>query len=453
MPITFDLYPTVRAQLTETAQALYDRDEPAAQRWMQQISALSPQTERMIYRKLWELAGRPTHESRPELAHRHYGRVAFWNQEGRTAPLEQKIRAVEAILTDLALQRPANPNPSPQILLEGEPVQINCLYDCGFDPRFSEDGNVFLNAPSRPLSELLTTIQEVVATILFTLKAYLSFDSEERNVRQAILSCAKLDRQFSAHAYNVFVKEDNWGFSAFESAEHSFFERTSDLFKTLFPDEAHPPRLFPSELLQAVHTINKPQSTSVGDPRPLPWDNGDLDRCSSWGLFRLASNYSRNRDADRFEHTYIPHYLIVYAIKESSAELKIATRDLRSALSEITIDMSSATSLEQCKATIAPHLQRMKQCWDHYIQSHELLTEVQSVFSQTDYYAKFHEVRDWERYIPSFLKNAYREYCLNAHGNSRHFEEEAQRLGFEAMEEAYRGPFSNTRTGRLLASR
>ncbi len=460
MPTPLNLDPALRSHLNNTAQALYNLDEPAAQRYMSQVSALSPQTERMIYRKLWELAGRPTHESHPEIAHRHYGRLAFGNQEGRTAPIQQKIQAIETVLSNLvhnARESLIEPQGLPPA--GAEQVKYDVFFDCGFDPRFSEDGKFYLNTPSRPLSELITTIREVIATLLFKLNAYLNFDGDERNVRQLILSCTKLEKAFSDYTYDAHMIS----YPAVQCVpEHAFFERVSDLFKAIFPDEAHPPRLFPSELLHSIHAINKPQPSLLcpaelaspydvlDDGNLSRWDNGDLDRSSHWGLFRLTKgNFSYPtpegwQKLDRFEHNYVPHYLMVHAIQESSADLKTACRVLRTTLSEITIDMDSASSLEQCKQKISPQLQRVKQCWDLYTQSHELLTEVQSVFSQKDHHAPAYKALDSQE--NSFFPNWVRS--LFGFGDDL---TAANSSSMQSVMEAYTGPFRDTLTGRLLA--
>lgn len=455
MPITLNLDPAVRSQLTETARALYERNETAAGQAIQQ---LSPLLQNKIYFKLWEAAGSPTPETRPDIAHADFGRLAFLNQEGRTAPLQQKIRAVETVLTNLVEDALRNQQTVPEAPLAGERVHLNCFYDCGFDPRFSEDGNVYLAQPERSWSEFITTIQEVVATILFTLKAYLSCNSEERNLRQLILSCKQLERQCSSYAYDAHVTSsfDGRSIALFPTAEHDLFEKLSSLFKAVHPDEVHPPRLFPSELLHSIHTINKPQThTWEADwAAPLPWDNGDLNRSARWGLFRLCSGvYDHPTRMDRFENGFVPHYIFIHAIKESSADLKSACRSLRASLSEITTDMSSAASLDACKERISPEIERLKACWDRYVQSHEILTEVQSVFSQADHFAKAHEVHRWESYIPSFLMDAYRQYSCDHYGTSHYYSDQASEQGYESMKAAFNGPFNETRTGRFLAAR
>lgn len=456
MPSSLNLDPVVRAQLTETARALYERNETAAHQTVQQ---LSPALQNTIYFKLWQAAGSPTQETRPDIAHADFGRLAFFSQEGRTATLQQKIGAVETVLTDLIEEALRNQQPASEgTPLDGERVQLNCFYDCGFDPRFSEDGNVYLTQPKSSWTDCIKIIQEVVATILFTLKAYLSCNSEERNLRQLILSSEKLERQCSRYAYDgqVAASYDGYSIGLFPTAEHDLFEKLSSLFKAIHPDEAHPPRLFPSELLHSIHAINKPQTQTWDADRasPPPWDNGDLDRSARWGLFRLCSGvYENPTRLDRFENNYVPHYIFIHAIKASSAELKSACRSLRTALSEITTDMSSATSLDACKERITPQIERLKACWDRYVQSHELLTEVQPVFSQTDHFAKTYEVHRWESYIPSFLMDSYREYCCANYGASHHFSDHASQQGYDSMKAAFEGPLSQTRTGRFLAAR
>ncbi len=455
MSITLSLDPTVRFQLTETAHALYERNETAAQQAIQQ---LSPALQSTIFFNLWKAAGSPSTETRPDIAPADFGRIAFFNREGRTAPLKQKIQAVEAVLTDIVQNALCNQEPVPETPLNGERVQLNCFYDCGFDPRFSEDGNVYLTQLQRPWSEFITTIREAVATILFALKAYLSCNSEERNLRQLILSCKQLEKRCSSYAYDAHVVAslDSRSISLFPTAEHALFEQLSALFKAIHPDEAHPTRLFPSELLRAIHTINKPQAVNweADWAAPFPWENGDLNRSAKWGLYRLSSGmYNYPRHIDQFEHGYVPHYIFIHAIKESSNELKSACRSLRDSLSKITTDMSAATSLGACKKRITPQIERLKACWDLYVQSNELLAELQSVFSQTDHFAKEHQVHHWESYIPPCLQETYRAYSCDWYGSSNYFSNQAKNEGYNSMRAAFEGPFRETRTGKFLAAR
>lgn len=447
------LDPALRTKLHETAQALYHRDETSTLNCLSQISSLSPRLEKMIYHQLQKL----TQSSTKKLS----TRAAFANLKGHTGFIRHKIQAVETILSKL-IHNTLSYQPQTKTQIPNGVIRVknDLFFDCGFDPRFSEDGKFYLNPTSSSLSDFMTTIRKMIASVLFKLNAYLSANCDERHLRQLILSCSEIEKAFAASTYNEHMI---CSYPSVRSVpEHAFFERISDLYKAIFPNKSHTHRLFPSEVLHAIHSINKPQK-GLSCPAKLAtpfivlahgklsrWINGDLDRSSHWGLFRLCKSnfeYSTSKGTqklDRLEYGYVPHYLMVHAIEESSKELKRACRAIREALSKITCDMSFANSLENCKQNLIPLLHKVKQSWDNYVQSHEQLNEVQTVFSQKDHYAPVYEALSLAE--NSYFSNALRKLC--GYGGDS---EAAHSKSMKSLMEAYAGPFRNTLTGRLLA--
>ncbi len=57
--------------------------------------------ENRVYRNVWKFMDQPTYEDDPNIAHPDFGRVAFYNQEGRTTTNEIRARAIEALYNRL----------------------------------------------------------------------------------------------------------------------------------------------------------------------------------------------------------------------------------------------------------------------------------------------------------------------------------------------------------------
>lgn len=90
----------------------------------------SPETANRIFGKIWVLAGSPTHRTQPAIAHKSFGKVAFFNEAGRSVPMQYKVDAVRAVLGELA------PTPSLESVYGSSPAQSS--------PRVSEDLDVSL---------------------------------------------------------------------------------------------------------------------------------------------------------------------------------------------------------------------------------------------------------------------------------------------------------------------
>jgi len=373
--------------------------------------------------------------------------------------LEKKVDTIITILTSLRVTdieslRILKQEPC----LAGKPVQMNSFHDCGFDPRFSEDGTIYLRQSQLCSSHFLITIQKKAMAILFRVKAYFSFNQEDKALSKLILSCAKLEKQYSSCTYDAFVTFDDSSVNPNVSSramkvlpaiEHAFFEELSTLFKELNPGYFYEPRLFPSEILFSIHKMNKPQgeyTSTMKCARPFyenkqgrRWYNEDLDRGMRFGLFRLHEPQPSQTLEDNSKDAYLPHYLFIHETQQENQALKSACRSLRNTLSRIATEISSGTtSLDLCKTEMRNEIKAFKICWDNYVESNDILKKSQDVFSQVDYYAEEYKVGRWEaRYIPPSLYSAYQRYCGHRYGHTEYWYNKARDAGYASFKQSY----------------
>ena len=435
MPISIE----ARNILVDTANCLRNQDESAARA---HFSRLEPQAQHAVYHRLWEVMGQPQ-------THSDFGRAAFWNQDAQTAPLLQKLRAVEqGLVTPPNEERPrrqAMPIPS-----GASPVLLKCFNDCGFDPRFDFSGD-YMNPPPESLT-CWETLVSWITYIEFTLRSYFSFDPEERAFRQMLLASAKAELAWAKQTESTFIDSYDTRTHVW-IREYDFLESASEFYKQLHPEQEG--RLYPHELLVPIHMINHPQDGDWrwGKDRAEPnWENGDLSRCGSWGYWRLREEMyvyaNRNRPLiDPVEYHYVPHYLFIRATAAPSDALKTALREYRAALSSITTDAKCARSFETCKQQLLPKIEAFHTAWTNYIQSHELLQEVQAIFSKADPYRDEYDHN--RKKIPSFstqFTEKIREIFHDDEQGRLHDE------GYKSLERTVLRDFPHSHSARLLTA-
>ena len=437
MPISLE----AKHILVETANCLRNQDESAARA---HFSRLEPQAQHAVYRRLWEMMGSPQ-------THSDFGRAAFWNQDAQTAPLSQKLRAVEA-----GLVTPPNEERSPRqarpIPSGASKVLVNAFIDCGFDPRFDFSGDYMNPPPESPT--LWKTLVRWITYIEFTLRSYFSFDPEERAFRQMLLSSAKAELNWAKQTESTFIdKYDNANHVRIR--EYDFLESASEFYKQLHPE--HEGRLYPDELLVPIHYTNHPQASYWHKDCAEPnWENGDLSRAGSWGYWRLSgdmygyhspSSNPRQSAIDLIDYRYVPHYLFFRAMTAPSDALKTALREYRSTISSITTDAKCARSFETCKQQLLPKIEAFHAAWTNYSRSHELLEEVQSLFSKADPYQaeRDHDRAKISSFFTQFVEKI-REIFHDDKKSQLHLE------GYRSLKQTLLRDFPLSHSARLLTA-
>ncbi len=312
---------SIKNSLISSARSLREGDELSALNHFRTVCTQNPEIAGRVYGRLWEVMERPDRID--------FGKAAFWNTEGLTAPVPKKTEAIEDILKTLLEQSRIAPPPSLPLPPGAKPLNgFHFFFDCGFDPRFSTDGDYLLPVESKSWEWLRKQIGQWAAYLEFICRAYCSFDPEERKLRQMILTCAKIEKAWGDQTKSTFTEEYDGPYPVF-ALEHAFLNKASEFYQMLHPGSPSAPRLYPSETLQAIHSINKPQASYWRKERAVPgFENGDLSRCSIWGLWRLNEglysvyNQQEKRTIrfaiDPHEFRYVPHYIFIHAIEEQS---------------------------------------------------------------------------------------------------------------------------------------
>ncbi len=397
-----------KSALIETARCLWNRDISAA---FVHLNRLSPQLKSDVCGRL-----------------------------EKATSLMEKIQAVEDVLCKhFPIHTP--PSSPKDVPLGAKPIEIKAWYDCGFDPRFSFEGDFLLPSQDRSWTELSW---HWAAYLEFQSRSYCSMDPNERKLRQLLLACAKAELAWSKTTLKTFTVDfDHTNFSVMR--ERDFLDSVSNLFHFFHPETTG--RLYPDEALTPIHSINCPQGRSFDKRRARPkWENFDLRRTVSAGFWRLNSEmYSQ---LDPIEYNYVPHYLFIHAVQTSSEKLKNAIREFRTEIAATIVDSQCARLFSILKERIIPKLDAFHAAWTDYINSHDVLQEVQAIFSRQDHFCAYYEyfraqnfhsfsalVSNWEEK----MKMQKQETCL--------FDQ-----AYESVKHAVLQEFPHTLSGRLLAT-
>lgn len=449
--MTLPLSPDLKNSLISTAQAFREGDEAVALRYFHSASAQDPQVANQIYRQLWEVMHCPNIVD--------FGRHALWNQNGQTAPLSKKTQAVEDVLKML-IEQAGTPN-SPSLPAGVKPVIMPAFFDCGLDPRFSFDGNYLLPSLKNgfSLNSFRRTISEWIAYLEFFLRAHLSLNPEERALRQMILAVSKVENAWTKSTQFTFTEQ----YEAIQSVfveQREFLEKASGLYQMLHLNPNAPARLYPCELLVPLHHINKPQSESDKKNATVPGkENGDLSRCARWGYWRLRKemydvyNPSRRRELlDLHDLHYVPHYIFTNATGKPADNLKAALREYRAELASIVIDQKCARSFQACKEKLLPKLEAFHIAWNRHTDSHELLKEVNEVFSRMDPYKTSHDYKKWKMEmsnLPCFA-DLYMQYVMRFYDSSHYWENRYDHEAYDSLKKIVLRDFPQSHNARLL---
>jgi len=336
------------------------------------------------------------------------------------------------------------------------PVKYHSFFDCGFDPRFSVDGKSFFQK-KWTFGELQQNLKDVFWRAVFTFRAYCSTNTEEREIRQWILTCSKAEANWSNFNREAYVK-DHWSnnITYVPYGEHDFLEKSSKLYHKLKP-EFPSLRVFPSELLTPIHTINKPQAEhDLPDfilKQPLldsfgnPIENADLSGLCTWGFARLSSDFISHHLNKSGLRYYVPHREYISATRSSSEELKKALREWRIVVAQNVIDRKCATSFEECKKNILSSLCKFKRSWDSYEQSHALLKEVGNVVHQKVFFEDYYKNLSFYSKIPNIFISFFDKFFVEKRYKKNEYYRD---LGYKLLCKAFIKQAPQNLTGNLF---
>lgn len=290
------------------------------------------------------------------------------------------------------------------------PVTYSGHYDCGFDPRFTFDGENFNT------KKLHKGWKERCAFVKFKFLAYFSFSSTKRKQFKAVLKCAKteyalakVDRKWCAFGKNYMEIGKRHS-----EKEHDFFEASSALCKVMSRPgikENLPLRLFPIEILTPIHAINKPQNPletfenlqkekleedalKIFGEKPIKErrQNGDLGRLTPFGFSVLSPDCKQKE-----KKKYVEHVEFIEQIQPASDELKKAVRSFRKFIYNTTSNTEKRKDFKAWSSKLDSKTQRLQEAWQNYYLSHELLTKSQKIFEEADIYKNFYKHKGKKR--------------------------------------------------------
>lgn len=431
-----------------TARSLREGHEDRALQQFNEFAAQNFLVAHRIHGRLWQLMDQP--ESIDIARH------ALWTQPG-LAPTNKKIQAIEEVYNALLDEYGYVAPPPPSIPENVKRVEMPAFFDCGFDPRFSEDGEYLL--PTAKKGRLVSFI-EWVASIVFSLRAYLSLNPDERALRQMVLSLAKTEKAWTNcteyHSTDIYHSHE---FDNVRIYEREFLTKASNCYKAFHPQPNAPWTLYPRELLDPIHKINKPQAEQQRAKhlaRP-GWQNADLSRIGTSGFWRLGEGmYTIHTRSGRIEHLdkhafkYVPHYIFIHAIEESANRLKIAMRTYRSTIASMSTDIKCTKSFAAFKEKLLRQSEDFNNAWNAYVNSHELVKEVQETFSTIDPYKQLydHEKRRWETTKP--LSHAELSQITRKEDSPTYWKERYESAGYEMLRELVKSAFPDSLNGRML---
>ncbi len=118
------------------------------------------------------------------------------------------------------------------------PTCMPCFFDCGFDPKWSEDGNIFYAEQCTTLWDYAHVVYQFAMHLIFTLFFYVNFYSKNRDISKAILNAASAESDLSQATENQFSYDmhhfQNQNFERLYSFEHEFLETIDKLYKVMF---------------------------------------------------------------------------------------------------------------------------------------------------------------------------------------------------------------------------
>jgi O-acetyl-ADP-ribose deacetylase (regulator of RNase III) len=246
------------------------------------------------------------------------------------------------------------------------PVRDNTFWDCGFDPRFTEDGSAF---DPQALKE---SWKDKFHTLLFIFKAYLSPSSEKRKLFKAVLKCSRTENGLASICRNWAVEDSKSKKKRFTAhKEHDFLEASSDLCKILL-QKSEPDRLFPCEILRPIHLINKPQDNKLDNKEKIKaggGENGDLARLKPFGFH---AHYGLNN-----------HQEFIKTTEKAADQLKQAIRNWREVIHQSTLEYQNQNLWMQ---KLRENALKLESAWANYAASNRMVKVAFQVFSERDFY-------------------------------------------------------------------
>ncbi|VHO03986.1 hypothetical protein [Candidatus Rhabdochlamydia sp. T3358] len=261
-------------------------------------------------------------------------------------------------------------------------VAQRAFYDLSFDPDFSETGDHF-----HKTGFFHFLIKMVCNTIkYFFQNPREKASQEEERAFQELIQIEKI-WQNAAQAKGMLYPEDTdtinktfWQCKAphiCDLKEYQFFKQLSKIASM----NESVKQVYSRELLKPVHAFNRPQIPDQCKKNILNQEdtgkeirNGDVARLSTWGFILLDNHTTKNYR--------ITHKVFLESIDTAGNALKLSIRKLRLALREGNYE------------TFNERLKDFKVDWNKYIESHQLLKELSTVYSQEDFFEKKYQIME-----------------------------------------------------------
>jgi hypothetical protein len=287
---------------------------------------------------------------------------------------------------------------------------------------------------------------------VFSLKAHLITNPQERQVRQLILESAKLEAIWANFAQDYLTGQFDFEPRRVFVAEHDFLESADPLYRAVLKNNLFfPKRLFPSELLHPIHVINKPQKTEEEKTFILSHphvDNLDLARIGAYGFGRLSPTTMNSLNDQDKKKYFVRHADFIRATDDSNSLLKDRVRQLREALIECSTDWKCACSFVQCCKKLQAPLNEFKTAWDLYQNSHELLQEISRPLGKKNYFSNYYQVLREKSLIPL---NEYIYKNADLYGTANYLEEHAQDSAAKELKEDLKTLYPHSLTAQMYS--
>lgn len=255
------------------------------------------------------------------------------------------------------------------------PVSQTGFYDLGFDPDFSIDGNFFYE--KRYSFSIRLLIKKIIKTIV---RYTYFFKTSEREASQekTFQELVEIEKnwQKAAQADGMLYAVDKndlnkafWQMKApfiCELQEHLFLKKLSEI-----KGSASAKNVYARELLLPLHKFNRPQVPSSQSKEHIfqGAENGDVGRLSQWGFVLLDNHHTKE-----YKNFYIKHNDFLHTIDRAGVQLKHSMRDLRTAIREEDYD------------AFDEKLRVFNNCWNQYVESHQLLKDLSFIYSQKNFF-------------------------------------------------------------------
>jgi hypothetical protein len=255
-------------------------------------------------------------------------------------------------------------------------------FACKVDPRFSEDGK-FFDPDERFTRD--KTIREKAINLIFHAKARLSFDKNERKVRQLYCDLCKTEQIWAKTTEFAFTEESSVNslmseviIKAVFAQEGKYLKIMSKLRAALQPSLGVSDEKYTHEPLTWAHHIEIPQKKDWEKEYVQP-DVSHEDLVRAHGAYLMNPHYNNGT-------SLINHHDFIKAVGPYSEKLMRALRDYRSTINDLSTDVQCAHSFKHIREKLITIDKTFNIAWKAYLNSHDALKEMSPIFAAKDHF-------------------------------------------------------------------